>query len=531
MHFSPELTTSRILFLSASGVVACLRSRQGLAVVGRFLADEEGFAQFEQYLAAPPNSPLYLVADLIEEEFRVETVPHVLGRDRRSMIERKLAQFFRATPYHHAEVQSREQSGRRDDRVLFSAITNSEPLRPWLALILAKKSPLAGITSAPLLCPAQAAHHLQRTRPHLLIISHQPHSGLRQTYLRDGRLHFSRLTEYIPAPEPEQFDFLPTTLIEECFQTRHYLERQRFITHQQILEILILAEPGELKRFQQMDADSPLIRVQIHDLELTANSLGLPTGTDLGIASLAQARIRRGTGLPNHYAPASILRYNYIRRFRTVLFAATASLVLASIFSTSLLFTAGRLDQVKQQTLRQESRLVEENVAEHRRNFPAIPVSAEDLKNTVQTLDTLRRLPSPTPMLALVSRALAGSTELQIRRIVWSLAAQEPVPGGTEPPVANLASPASNALLPALTVGKSQITALVDGTIHPFSGQRAAQETLQHLIATLTANPGVTATLLELPLETRPEKGITTKLGSSEAEPNFSVKITSSVTP
>ncbi|MCB1868979.1 MAG: hypothetical protein KDI43_10725, partial [Gammaproteobacteria bacterium] len=57
------------------------------------LADLDGEA-FQRYLESIATHPLYLLLDLLGEEFRVEQLPHVSGRDRSEVYRRKLQQFF-----------------------------------------------------------------------------------------------------------------------------------------------------------------------------------------------------------------------------------------------------------------------------------------------------------------------------------------------------------------------------------------------------------------------------------------------------
>jgi len=46
------------------------------------------------------------------------------GADRRDLVQRKLKQHYRNTPYVAAWLLGRDKSKRRDDRYLFSALTN-----------------------------------------------------------------------------------------------------------------------------------------------------------------------------------------------------------------------------------------------------------------------------------------------------------------------------------------------------------------------------------------------------------------------
>ena len=61
---------------------------------------------------------------------------------------RKLSQLFRNTPYRHALAQGREAEGRRDDRVVYTAITNGEVLRPWVEVLERLEVPVEGIHSS-----------------------------------------------------------------------------------------------------------------------------------------------------------------------------------------------------------------------------------------------------------------------------------------------------------------------------------------------------------------------------------------------
>ena len=117
-------------------------SRREFAVAGA------GATAFERYLAGMADVPTHLFTDLAEEDFRLDTIPHVGTGDREAILARKLAQIFRNTPYRHALLQGRETEGRRDDRVIYTAITNGEVLRPWLEIIERLKVPLAGIHSS-----------------------------------------------------------------------------------------------------------------------------------------------------------------------------------------------------------------------------------------------------------------------------------------------------------------------------------------------------------------------------------------------
>src|ERR1700741_3608742 len=113
----------------------------------KFSNDKSGLEAFGRYLADHPDTPGYIIADAVEEDFQRVLLPHVGMRSGRELIERRLAQMYRDTPFRHAAIQGREQEGRRDDRVLFSALTNPNVVQPWVNVLEGAKLPLAAVYS------------------------------------------------------------------------------------------------------------------------------------------------------------------------------------------------------------------------------------------------------------------------------------------------------------------------------------------------------------------------------------------------
>ncbi len=57
-----------------------------------FHANPDSIAAFETYLAWQPDVVSCLLMDMVEEEYRNETIPYVHGRDREALLKRKLLQ-------------------------------------------------------------------------------------------------------------------------------------------------------------------------------------------------------------------------------------------------------------------------------------------------------------------------------------------------------------------------------------------------------------------------------------------------------
>ena len=125
-----------LICVSAQQATAAFWRAGKIVQLEQFAHDEKGLADFPRVpRAATRTCPCSLMVDAVEEDYRFETLPHSFGSERAQMVARKLKQHYRNTPYIGAWLQGREAGKRRDDRYLFSALTNPEILADWLRVI------------------------------------------------------------------------------------------------------------------------------------------------------------------------------------------------------------------------------------------------------------------------------------------------------------------------------------------------------------------------------------------------------------
>src|SRR5450631_1569741 len=171
-----SLSKKTLLFLSADHFQAYIWDKGILSDSQYFNNDANGRDQFSGYLKLHRN-PAYLLVDVIEEDFRQETVPHLVGKNRRDLIGRKFEQYYRNTLFRQAKVLRRQEDGRRDDEMLFSALTNPQRISPWLDTLLTNSIPLIGIHSLPNISLPLLKNI---DSEHVLLVSWEKHAGLRQ---------------------------------------------------------------------------------------------------------------------------------------------------------------------------------------------------------------------------------------------------------------------------------------------------------------------------------------------------------------
>lgn len=219
-----------LFFLSSDNFHANLWKDGVLGAPNYFSNSAEGLEQFSAFLRKH-RDPAYLMVDLIEEDFRQEIVPHLTGSNYQALVQRKFEQYYRNTPFRLARLQQRQTEGRRDDELLFSALTNPGRISAWLDLLLENKTPIVGIYSVP-----HASMPLIKSidSDHLLLLSWEKDAGLRQTYFLNKHLRFSRLTPINPNSS------FADTIATESARTQQYLHSLSLTPPGQLLNVHII---------------------------------------------------------------------------------------------------------------------------------------------------------------------------------------------------------------------------------------------------------------------------------------------------
>lgn len=156
-----------------------------------FKSDSSEESLFVEYLKAAVPMPAQLLVDLLEEDFRRESIPHVSRGDQKVLVTRLLDRHYRGNDQTHVQFQERAKHGRRDDYILLSALSSMDVLTPWLEKFNCHQIPLAGIWSLPLLS-SDLIKAVSNGEPNILMVSSPVSGTLRQSFFQNGHLILSR---------------------------------------------------------------------------------------------------------------------------------------------------------------------------------------------------------------------------------------------------------------------------------------------------------------------------------------------------
>ncbi|MBU1565741.1 MAG: hypothetical protein KJ630_08940 [Proteobacteria bacterium] len=522
--------TVRILLFTSRTLHVFSGGKEHLTEEKEFSVDEMGLAGFDRYMSDSSDIPVYFVVDLSEEDFRVESVAHVRGKDQKMLLERKLLQHFRNTEYRSIRIQDREEGGRRDDRVLLSALTNTEQLDPWIDYLLQKKVRIKGIVSVPLLMELFCEFMQLGTLPHLLLVNLEERIGLRQTYLQKKKVKFSRLLSIFES------ESLAERLLAECRHTRQYLERQKLLPHDKPLEVHVCAADGMAGELGKGLVASPMLQFHVHETGMVGAELGIDPEVigDHGSVYLSICQALRAGKLFNAYAPSRVTRYHRLRQIRQGLIVGTSLMVLAAMPAGGLLLHEGFTMGTERQQLLQETLRFQGQYGELQRTFPETPIPAADMRAVVESAERIQvQEILPKSMMIMVSRALASCPDIYLQQFDWQLYTETGFVDGTNANAERLPEAAGvelgqvpvPAILPDLLAGKAVAVTVVSGVVSPSGGYGNAQQSVGALIAALEKMPGMKVTPLAMPTDTKPNTTVKAKLDDGDILAEFSLKL------
>jgi hypothetical protein len=320
---------------------AILVYMQGATVVRRLFAispQPDHTAAIMELMISMPHVPLYVLADVIDQQYVRHTFPPVSALSVNNLVKRRISRDFQAEDITGSLRLGREKTGRKEWQYLLIALANTALIQQWLELLVELPNELKGIYLSPVesqnyIAQLHQAMTKEKPLPWQLLVSHQKVSGFRQVVLQNGKLVFTRVTQAIDDAVPA---VIAGNIEQEITNTLEYLRRLGFlenntmeitvVTGQEVQEVL------DVKRFKAGQS-WVLTPLQVADaLRLEQAALSADRFGDVVMAA-AFARSRRHV-LRLFTAYAQKLSQLYMARLGAkVVGGGIALLILASIAS------------------------------------------------------------------------------------------------------------------------------------------------------------------------------------------------------
>lgn len=502
----------RLLYLTEQGITAYRWEQKTLQQEARFSITEAGDLEaFENYLRSSRRIPIFIIVDIIELDFRFEIIPHVNFKEAKALRARKLNAAYRSTPFRHVLELGREPDGRKDDRVLLSAITNADALSPWLPAMSRLRSPVAGICSPPLLL-AKAVK--EWPTEHTLLITFATTKAIRLTYFHKNDLRFSRLAIHYAST----IEGIAPIIIEETSRTQQYLINLKLLGRDDQLQVIILDQEQQIDFWEK---NLPSTRL----LNFTAQSFGtlaqksrypkilapcknteelLVTLTTIGIAS-------------NHYANLDHLHEAFLRLLRVSLHgAAIAGLTLTLGLLGAEAYSLWGIFQHTEEA----SHLIQQTANKYRGIKEAFPPSPADAPQMLEAVEITTKLSShrypPSELLGTVAMALEQAPTYRLLKINWGYApSSQTTPAELGTNIRHGANtPTTAPPLPIPGQAEEKVWfAIIIAEPPAEQRQRAALDAVERMTTFLRKKDALTVDVLQLPYSTNPESPLEGSVG------------------
>ena len=382
-----------------------------------FASDAQGLTDFEQYLQSTPRRPVRLMVDLIDEVFRVDSMPRVFGSDRKALRQRLLARHFRTTACRHLIIQGRHRTGRRDLRVLICGLTNPEPVKTWVDIISRNHVPLAGIHSLSLI-GERLLPCLQAAVSQALLITQQSPEMMRESFYDHGHLRFSRSIAIRCQDTGTYAGFVD----REVRNTLRFLQSQRLLRQSERLHVHLIARTERRDELRQGLRSDETIAYRTWDQVSVGKRLRirgeLPSEFADGLFVHLLSRQRWPI---NHYATPDMRTHAFHRHANGGLYAASLAILLAAITVGAVKLIEGRLYAGYRQVARLEAARYQRAYDELLREISAFPLQAAHIKDVVDLVRELDASINTTPaaLMVHVGEVLNHHPSITVREMRW----------------------------------------------------------------------------------------------------------------
>lgn len=488
-----------------------------------FDVSADGQKYFDRYLKDTGRIATWFLIDLVEEEYRQDTIPHVFGGDRQAVINRKKLRLFRETPYFYADIQEREQDGRKDDRVLFMGLTNPDLVQPWVKILLNNKIPLAGIYSVPQLTKLLIGH-FPDPADHMLVVNLQSISGLRQTFFLKKQLKVSRL---VGLPRYGTEPYAPI-IIDEVEIIRRYLNSMRLTDIEKPLHIYYMGDYKLLSELQKLTTKTSSIINYFVDINSFGDhndprSMSTPFCDHLLNYNLLKLKPK------NFYALPEETRYYKMLNASRFMYAASVCMIVAGMAWGGFNFMDAVVNkqQAKISAKKTEFYTARYNLA--REKLPDTPVLPAEIKLVTDIAETLNKHKTdPFDVLKIISSGMDRFPEIQLEEIVMAPSADPntKIAGTVSPGPDQGVVGVSNIEIADTGYSYYQI-ADFKGNISNFDGNyRAAIEMINRFADTLRATTSVhDVSIVTLPIDVSSDASLRGTSNTGPGEAKFSIRL------
>ena len=510
----------------------------GIGVVDSFFVDDAlEMARFESFLVAYQSTKNYILLDVSHEDFHEEQLPHVTGKDKRHLLDRKMGKLFSSTEYTHVNLIKRLKFGRYDDLYLMSGVNDSSFIDPVVDIFAHHEIEIVGVYSLPLMIDSLISPIQYDS--HVLLANFQGgvegKYSFRLSFLDDRKLSFSRHTSLVVDDVHEVVE----QFRQEVERTWQYLNNKKILKPGESLQVLIAPTPCLVDALCSEPSAANCRYLYINTADLALQHGCRDSAENMCFSALSAFCLTNGAGGSAHYQSFKLALYRKHQQInRRITWACLMLSLLAMGLSFSNIQSAMQVDN-ENSLLSTQSITAKNELDLLKPPLSYKGLSPKEMQAIVKLRDTVV-VPEALPdhVFTIVSRGFGSFNDLSLDAIEWALVRPNMQAG-------SMGSEAMYSAAPAMGMGADDmmmdgpgprsdiavpapnILVTLKGSLQNFDGNyRQAIGRIELLLTKLNAQSEVdSAVAVKLPLDIDPSI-IASRNLSEHHTPGFEINLT-----
>tara|TARA_R110002074_G_scaffold145034_1_gene293244 strand:- start:104178 stop:105719 length:1542 start_codon:yes stop_codon:yes gene_type:complete len=413
------MKNTHAIYLSDSVIIFFAVTNSGVELLFEEYSSNPDFKKkYESLFTRYKNVEVTIFLDLIGEEYKHESIPHVSGKDREILLDRKQQSLFPTSDLVWKKHIKREKTGRKDDVYLMMGIQLPKMVKDVFGLLVKNKYAVSGVYSMSILetvlQKALSSFHQYLVVSRVLGRQKSDRS-YRQTFIKNEAIVISRVTRAKGDDTEEALD----SLISEIERMHHFLNGSKHLDANHTLSVITALGDKETRKLLSKGTH---LNINIKYLDLYQLASKLELRRPKSILSLPEllANLAISKKIAPHFKPKELCAKYQQNFIGSLLKKATAVMMVISLLVSIGLWWGSQVAYEEAHQLN-----IQMSDLKDRHNISGLEMSGQEIspqlmKSTVQLYDKISTNQyKPNDVFDVLAEAYIGFSDITILQVNW----------------------------------------------------------------------------------------------------------------
>jgi hypothetical protein len=375
---------------------------------------------------------------------------------------------------------------------LFVSLNNDDFLHGWIDAIQANHAPLVGVYMLPMI--SQVAVRQMKLMAQHILLCERLSSGLRQTYLHNGRLRMSRLVP-MQDVKPNQLAYF---YLVEIDKTRLYLSSQRLIANETALQLVLPGIDGSIKDIARNISQEQGVECKIVDMLAYAKNSNIAIDLVKKHPEFLHMQMLANGNVPDNLAPANYSKVHGLNNLRRKINIATGCIATLGVMLAAFFAWQGNHQKEQMQHIVAQTQQQQKQYEDVAKNFPSTPIPGAELKVAADIAHIIKsNNQTPRQLMQVLSSAFEASPEIALNRMRWTLSNNKELKDEETASASNAADASAQPVVANIDPTKLLQIGFINAEIRGFTGDyRAALNSVNKFVTHLREDAAVDSVVI-----------------------------------